>query len=150
MTHFIKYLGIGSISTLIQFLLLALLVKLKLTSGISVSTDTPILSSLFSPATFTIAPEVVASASSYLLTCIFNYLANYHYTFASNVSHYKTLPKFIAVAGLGFTTNTLLFALFFKLIANYLLAQCLATGITVFLNFLVHKFWIYKGHANEK
>ncbi len=146
MTHFIKYLGIGSISTLIQFLLLALLVKYKLTSEIIISADTYSVLSSFSPASFTIAAEVIASAFAYFLSSIFNYLANYHFTFASNSSHATTLPKFAAAVSLGLAINTLLFAMFFKLIENYLVSQFFATGITVFLNFLVHKLWIYKAH----
>lgn len=122
MKHFIKFLGIGGISTLLQFVLLALLVELKL------------------------APEIIASATSYFLSSIFNYLANYHFTFASNSSHKSTLPKFVATVGLGLTVSTLLFAVFLHFLGHYLVAQFLATGITVCLNFLVHKLWIYKGH----
>ncbi len=157
MTHFIKYLGIGSISTFIQFLLLTLMVKYKLTTEIVISTAA--MSSIVKSAEFKIAPEVIASAFAYFLSSIFNYFANYHFTFASNSSHAKTLPKFAAAVGLGLATNTLLFAVFLYFFSaqvfssselfrnyNYLVAQFLATGITVFLNFLVHKFWIYKGH----
>ncbi|HWV14375.1 MAG TPA: GtrA family protein [Cellvibrio sp.] len=122
MNHFIKFLGIGGLSTLLQFALLALLVE------------------------FNLAPEVIASALSYFLSSIFNYLANYYLTFSSNSSHSKTLPKFAVTVGLGLTVSTLLFAVFFKLLGNYLLAQVLATGITLCLNFLAHKLWIYKGH----
>jgi putative flippase GtrA len=146
MTHFIKYLGIGSISTLIQFLLLTLLVKYKLTSEINVSADTYFVLAILNTASFTIAAEVIASAFAYFLSSIFNYFANYHFTFASSSSHAKTFPKFAAAVSLGLATNTVLFALFFKLVENYLVAQFLATGITVFLNFLVHKLWIYKAH----
>jgi putative flippase GtrA len=31
-------------------------------------------------------------------------------------------------------------------VEHYLAAQVLATGITVLLNFAVHKFWIYRNH----
>jgi putative flippase GtrA len=144
MKHFIKYLGIGSISTLIQFLLLTVMVKFRLTPELIVSTDTYPLSSIFNRYEFKLAPEVIASSVAYFLSSIFNYLANYHFTFSSNASHYKTLPKFIMAVSLGLTANTLLFALFFHTLENYIAAQLLATGITVFLNFLVHKLWIYK------
>ncbi|MES2825481.1 MAG: GtrA family protein [Pseudomonadota bacterium] len=146
MTHLIKYLGIGSISTLIQFLLLALLVKYKLTPEITISADRYFVLSIFSPVSFTIAAEVIASSLAYFLSSIFNYFANYHFTFASNSSHAKTFPKFAAAVSFGLATNTALFALFFLLVDNYLVSQFLATGITVFLNFLVHKLWIYKAH----
>ena len=120
MKRFITFVGIGGVSTLIQFLLLIVLVELRL------------------------LPELIASPVSYLLSSIFNYLANYHITFNSKKSHAETLPKFMVAVGLGLTSNTLIYALFLWLLDNYLIAQCLATGITVFLNFLVHKYWIYK------
>jgi putative flippase GtrA len=126
MKSFLKYLGIGGISTLIQFLLLTLFAESKL------------------------IPVVVASAMAYILSSIFNYFANYHFTFTSNLSHSKTLPKFIAAVGLGLASNTLLFALFYHFLKNYFVAQFLATSITVFLNFLSHKLWIYKDQKNDK
>lgn len=122
MKRFITFVGIGGLSTLLQFLLLIVMVELH------------------------ILPELIASPVSYLMSSVFNYFANYHVTFNSKKSHTETLPKFIAAVGLGLTSNTLLFALFLWLLDNYLIAQFLATGITVFLNFIVHKLWIYKHH----
>jgi len=99
--------------------------------------------------------KVIASAFAYALSSIFNYWANYHYTFASSSSHKETLPKFIAAVALGLSANTLLYAGFLfvfdnylltGMVKNYLIAQFFATGITVFLNFLVHKLWIYRNH----
>ena len=131
MIRFAKFVGIGGLSTLLQFLLLMLFVEFNLTA------------------------EVVASALAYALSSIFNYWANYRYTFASNSSHRDTLPKFIAAVALGLSANTLLYASFLYALDNYLLtgmdknyliAQFFATSITVFLNFLVHKMWIYRNH----
>jgi putative flippase GtrA len=146
MNHFLKYVGIGGLSTLIQFLLLGLFIKLNFMPALVLSTTTSPLKFIFNQPELTIAPEVLASSLSYFSSSIFNYLANYHLTFASNTSHRKTLPKFMAATSLGLTANTSLFAVFFALFGHYLVAQCLATGITVFLNFTVHKLWIYKGH----
>ena len=126
MKSFFKYLGIGGISTLIQFSLLTLFVETKL------------------------MPVVMASATAYILSSIFNYLANYHFTFVSNLSHTKTLPKFITAVSIGLLANTMLFALFYYILKNYFIAQFLATGITVFLNFLIHKFWIYKDQKHDQ
>ena len=125
MKSFIKYLGIGGLSTLLQFLLLTLFAEFKL------------------------MPVVIASAAAYALSSIFNYLANYHFTFTSDLSHSKTLPKFIAAVCLGLLANTLLFAIFYYFLKNYFVAQFLATGITVFLNFLSHKLWIYKDQKHD-
>lgn len=129
MTQFLKFLLIGGTATLVQFSMLALLVELLMLN--------PILS----------------SATSYLAGAVVNYWANYKYTFASRAKHKETLPKFCTTAAIGLGVNTLLFAGFLVLldtdwintiIAPYILAQCLATGITVILNFALHKFWIYR------
>jgi putative flippase GtrA len=125
MNSFLKYLGIGGLSTLIQFLLLTLFAEFKLMS------------------------LVIASATAYILSSVFNYLANYHFTFTSNLSHSKTLPKFVAAVCFGLLANTLLFSIFYNVLKNYLVAQFLATGITVFLNFLSHKLWIYRHQKHD-
>jgi putative flippase GtrA len=127
MKHFIKYIGIGGASTLIQFLLLTLFVECKL------------------------APTVIASATAYFLSSFFNYFANYHFTFESGASHFRTLPKFAVAVAIGLLVNTLLYAFFLKLIGedHYLVVQCLATGITLFVNYSVNKFWVYKERLHE-
>lgn len=122
MKRFIIFVGVGGAATLLQFAFLALLVE------------------------FHLLPKVVASAVSYGLSAIFNYLANYYLTFASKTNHRETLPKFVVTAFLGLSVSTLLFAFFLFLIDQYLVAQCLATGITLILNFSIHKLWIYRNH----
>lgn len=131
MKRFALFVGIGGISTLIQFLLLILFVESRLLS------------------------EVTASAVGYMLSSLFNYWANYRYTFRSSSSHAQTFPKYVLAVAIGLSTNTLLFAAFLWLFNNYLTlpwvehylaAQFLATGTTVVLNFVVHKFWIYRNH----
>jgi len=122
MKRFILFAGVGGVATLLQFALLALMIETQL------------------------LPEVWASAVSDFFSSVFNYLAKYHLTFTSSAKHRHTLPKFAATAGLGLCVNTLLFALFFFLVKQYLVAQCLATGLTLILNFLAHKFWIYRNH----
>jgi putative flippase GtrA len=131
MKRFALFVGIGGISSLIQFLLLIIFVETKLLT------------------------EVAASAAGYLLSALFNYWANYHFTFKSTRSHSETFPRFVAAVGFGLLCNTLLFSIFLWLfnnylpipwVENYLVAQFMATGITVFINFAVQKIWIYRNH----
>lgn len=131
MKRFALFLGIGGLSTLLQFLLLILFVESRF------------------------LPEVSASVAGYVLSSIFNYWANYHYTFNSRSNHKETIPKFVAAVAIGLSANTALFAAFLFMfdqflsppwIEHYIAAQFLATGITVVLNFCVHKFWIYRNH----
>lgn len=122
MKRFVIFAGVGGAATLLQFILLALLVE------------------------FQLLPEVAASAVSYGLAAVFSYYANYYLTFASNSNHSDTLPKFVATVILGLSVSTALFAVFLWLINQYLIAQCLASGITLVLNFSIHKLWIYRNH----
>lgn len=131
MKRFAFFLGVGGLSTLIQFLLLILFVESHL------------------------LPEVGASVAGYLLSSLFNYWANYRYTFNSRSNHKETFPKFVLAVTIGLSANTALFAAFLFIfdhylplpsVEHYLVAQFLATGITVVLNFCVHKFWIYRNH----
>lgn len=131
MKRFALFIGIGGLSTMIQFLLLILFVESRL------------------------LPEVSASVSGYILSSFFNYWANYRYTFNSRSNHRETYPKFVVAVAIGLSANTALFAAFLflfdhylplPLVEHYLVAQTLATGVTVVLNFCVHKFWIYRNH----
>ncbi len=131
MKRFALFVGIGGISSLIQFLLLIAFVESKLLS------------------------EVTGSAAGYLLSSFFNYWANYRFTFNSKRRHREAFPRFVVAVGIGLLCNTSLFAIFLWLfdkflpipwIENYLVAQFIATGLTVFINFAVQKFWIYRNH----
>ncbi len=115
----LRFLLVGGMATAIQFLLLALFVELRL------------------------LPEVAASATAYGFAAAANYLANYYLTFNSRRSHWQTLPRFLITATLGLGINTLVFAAAFHLLGYYLIAQVIATGVTLVVNFLLHKFWIY-------
>ncbi len=132
MNKLIKFAVIGGAATLLQFFLLWVFVE----SGL-------------------LGPKV-ASAASYACSAIFNYLANYHLTFSSTQSHAQTLPKFLVTVLVGLALNTSLFSLSLFLLNNYLLthanllkgayliAQLFATLLTLIVNFLMHKFWIYR------
>lgn len=132
MVRFIKFAVIGGAATLLQFLFLWVFVE------------------------FMGMPPTLASATSYCCSAVFNYLANYHFTFNSNSSHIQTLPKFAVTVAMGMALSTTLFALSHYLLIHffltntillssaYLIAQLFATLLTLIANFLMHKFWIYK------
>lgn len=136
MKRFALFLGVGGLSTLIQFLLLIFFVETHLLT------------------------EVSASATGYLLSSLFNYWANYRFTFNSKIKHTQAFPKYAVAVAIGLSSNTLLFALLlfmldhylpgqysgFPWLEHYVIAQFFATGITVCLNFAVHKYWIYRNH----
>jgi putative flippase GtrA len=117
--RFVRFSAVGGVATLIQFVLLYFFVELNWLE------------------------KVPASALSFAISAIFNYLMNYHLTFDSRESHRQTFPKFVGVAGFGLLLNVSLFSLFL-LVAHYLIAQAFATLITLCTNFLLHKYWIYR------
>ncbi len=133
MVKFIKFAIIGGAATLLQFLFLGLFVEI-----------------------FGLAPTL-ASATSYCCSAVFNYFANYYFTFGSNNSHTQTLPKFVVTVALGMALSTTLFAIFHYILTHfllsetnllnsaYLIAQLFATLLTLIANFLMHKLWIYRG-----
>lgn len=118
--HLIRFLMVGGSATLFQFILLLLFIEIGHFH------------------------EVVASALAFTFSAIYNYLMNYHFTFASKKSHVETAIKFSIVAGLGLTINSSSFALLLTVTPHYLLAQVGATLITLIVNFLLHKTWIYR------
>lgn len=120
MNSFIKFVGIGGLATALQYALMILLIEW-----------------------FQIQ-EVLASASAYAISAVFNYLANYYFTFSSNQNHLHTFSKFVVVAGFGLGLNTLLFYLLFNTGLHYLIAQVFATLVTLCVNFAAHKLWIYR------
>lgn len=120
MNSFIKFVGIGGLATALQYALMILLIEwLQLQA-------------------------VLASATAYAISAIFNYLANYYFTFASDKNHLQAFSKFVVVAVLGLSLNTLLFYLVFNSGLHYLIAQFFATLVTLCVNFAAHKLWIYR------
>ncbi len=88
--------------------------------------------------------EELSSALAYAISAVFNYLANYHLTFKSQAQHHSTFPKFVILVIAALVINTLVFFTVHSMGAHYLIAQIIATLVTLIINFLVHKFWIYR------
>jgi putative flippase GtrA len=120
LNHLIRFVLVGGGATLLQFVLLFIFVELGYFN------------------------KILASALSFAISAVFNYLMNYHFTFASEKSHSETAPKFILVAALGLLINSTSFALLLVVMPHYLFAQIGATLITLLINFLLHKMWIYR------
>ncbi len=117
---FSNFLLIGLLATGLQFILLTLLIE---GAGLN---------------------KVVASAAAYALSAGANYLLNYSITFSSQQQHRTTLPKFISTALIGLLINTLVFGIMLHIFGHYLIAQVVATGITFMINYLLHRYWIYR------
>ena len=117
--QFLTFVCVGGSSTLLQFILLFVLVE------------------------WLVINKVIASATGYLLSSIYNYLLNYYFTFNHSGGHWQTLPKFGIVVLIGVVVNSIIFY-WFSYFMPYLIAQIFAVGATLIVNFLLHKFWIYR------
>src|SRR5262245_29340101 len=71
---------------------------------------------------------VIASTVGFVLSALFNYVANARFTFRSRHSPAQSLPKFAVTAGAGCLINALLLAIFTGLSAPAYIGQPLATG----------------------
>lgn len=116
----LRFLGVGSCATLLQYGLLVLLVQL---AGM---------------------PAVAASAASYAASTLFNYTANHRLTFRSLRAHHSALPRFLLVAVLGLGINTLVMWFAHEHGGrHYLVAQLLATAASLCWNFLASRHWAF-------
>lgn len=121
-----RFLGVGALATLTQYLILISLVEF-----------------------FSISP-VPASAIGFALSAIFNYSANYYFTFSSKEPHAIAGLKFTVVASIGLVLNTVSMYLLVDLLAlQYLIAQILSTGIVLFWNFFANRHWTYKASSTQ-
>lgn len=118
--RFGRFLLVGGSATLLQYLLLILLAEM-----------TPLA-------------HHYCSAFSYALAAVFNYLANYYFTFQASSKHSSTSFRFAITVALGLGLNTLVFYLANTLLPHYLLSQIVATGVTLTSNYLLHKHWTYR------
>ena len=124
MTLFIKFVGAGCGSAIVQYGTLFLLVE------------------LFS------VPPVLASSWGALLGALVNYLLNYHLTFRSDKSHGEALAKFLLVAGVGLALNTFFMSLATHWLHwNYLLSQLGTTSLVLLWSFTANRLWTFARSA---
>ncbi|HEY7885460.1 MAG TPA: GtrA family protein [Cellvibrionaceae bacterium] len=118
--QFSSFLLIGGGATAVQYLVLVILVEL------------------------TRLPPVASSALAYGAGAIANYMGNYYLTFKSTASHVGSIARFTLVVFIGLGVNTLVFWAGLKLLPHYLLAQLLATGVTLLVNFVLHRSFTFR------
>ncbi|MEH6586192.1 MAG: GtrA family protein [Halioglobus sp.] len=117
----VRFLGVGCVATLTQYLILIFLAEIY-------GTD-----------------PVLASAIGFAISSILNYLLNYYFTFSSSASHIKAMPKFALVATSALMLNTLcMYILHSELAIHYLVSQVLSTGLVLVWNFVINRHWTYQ------
>lgn len=116
--QFSCFFVVGALSALIQFSLLI--------SGVE----------------FFFIQPILASTAGYVAGALVNYTLNHYLTFKSSLSHKKTLVRFTLNSLFGLLVNFLLMKIL--LIYNpYIVSQILASGVILFWNFLIHRYWTF-------
>jgi putative flippase GtrA len=122
-TPFLRYVGAGGVGTLCHYMLLALLV-----SG------------------FGVGPSL-ASVAGAILGASVNYLLNYHFTFACDMAHRVTVPRFALVAAMSVALNGVgMWLATSKLGLHYFIAQLGCTGLVLAIGYLINAAWTFRSH----
>jgi putative flippase GtrA len=122
-TPFLRYVGAGGVGTLCHYMLLGLLVSV-----------------------FGVRPAL-ASVAGAVVGASVNYILNYHFTFACNMAHRVTVPRFAVVAGISVALNGV--GMWFatsKLGLHYFIAQLGCTVLVLVIGYLVNAAWTFRSH----
>lgn len=115
-----RFLTVGATATLIQYAILVVLVELC-----------------------SVKPAP-ASTFGFAVSAVANYLLNKRFTFGSARRHREAAMRFLAVVLLGLLLNYAAMLLLIAVGANYFLAQLIATGAVLVLNFALGSLWVFK------
>lgn len=116
--QFSRFFIVGALSALIQFSILISFVE------------------------FLFIKPIWASTIGYIAGALINYTLNHYFTFKSRLSHKKSLVRFTLNSVFGLFLNFSLMRI--SLIHySYVISQILASGIILFWNFLIHRYWTF-------
>jgi putative flippase GtrA len=88
---------------------------------------------------------VLGSTTGFFVGMFTNYVLNRRFTFSSKRSHHEALWRFGAVALVGIGINTVIMVLLTESMKlHYLLAQLIATALTLSWNFVGSRYWAFK------
>lgn len=116
--QFYRFFIVGALSALIQFSILISFVE------------------------FLVINPILASTVGYIAGALVNYTLNHYFTFKSSLSHKKSLVRFTLNSLFGLFLNFLLMKISL-IYFTYIISQILASGIILFWNFLIHRYWTF-------
>ncbi|SEK27984.1 Putative flippase GtrA (transmembrane translocase of bactoprenol-linked glucose) [Roseateles sp. YR242] len=93
-------------------------------------------------------PPVRASATGFIVGALANYALNARFTFGLKGGHGRHLPRFAAVAGLGWLLNAAGMWGLLRLGLHPYLAQPVVTILVLFCNFLLNALWAMRPHSS--
>ena len=117
--QFFRYAGAGAVGTALHYAVLIGLVQL-------VRLD-----------------AIVASTAGAIVGAFVNYALNHRYTFASEESHRRALPRFALIAAAGIALNAFVMATLAVAGPHYLIAQVAATGAVLAAGYLANRAWTF-------
>lgn len=118
------------------------LIRFTLVGGIGTAAHYAVLILLVSSL---LMHPVIGSTAGFLVGMVVNYLLNRHFTFTSQRSHREAFWRFGTVALAGIVINTaMMILLTVSLEYHYLLAQVIATILTLSWNFFGSRYWVFK------
>ena len=116
----LSFLGVGAVSTLLQYLLLVVCVEWF---GLNAA---------------------LGSCIGFVVSACLNYGLNYHFTFRSDNPHRVAVSRFAAVATMGLAINGGLMALLAHYTRlPYIVCQVFTTLIVLVWNFLCNALWSF-------
>ena len=125
MTQFVRFLLVGGVATLVQYVVLLAFVVGGFTG------------------------PVVGSTVGYIASAWLNYFANHRFTFRSARPHSVALPRFAVVVVFGVALNAMLMSVGTQALGlHYLFAQLLATAAVISWNFFAARRWSFGAAAN--
>jgi putative flippase GtrA len=88
--------------------------------------------------------EVIATCAGYIAGSVVKYPLNYGWVFSSKERHGAAVVKYVVALGIGFLLNAAVFAALLRVLdAYYMVSQVLTTGIVLFANYLLARYWIF-------
>ncbi len=87
-----------------------------------------------------------SKGTSYILGALLAFIINKLWTFETAKAHktHVALMKFIILYSFSFTLNIVINAVVLEFTAITLFAFALATGTSIFVNYLGQKFWVFR------
>lgn len=87
----------------------------------------------------------LASAISFPIVVVFNYLVHYSWTFAQRAAHGEALRRYLVMISCGFVINTAVMYVGAQLLSiQYLLVQAVALLVVVVWNFSISNAWVFR------
>jgi putative flippase GtrA len=117
--RFVRFALAGAVATVLQYALLAALVR---AAGMA---------------------PVPASCIGFALSAILNYLLNYRFTFRSQRAHGPAAAKFALLAAVGLLINAAVMRVLGGMHVHYLLAQICASAVVLLWNFTGNSQWTF-------